>query len=97
MRTKDRQMVRVSHHPETGVPIEGVAIPDLNLCFEALLRVANRFPACPWIGWDVVLTGSGFSVLEANTLPNFAISQTIYPFLKDPRTRRIFQRWGLAP
>lgn len=96
MQTSDKRMVWESSHPETGAPIEGVVIPGLSNCIEGLLKAASHLPFCPLIGWDVVITEDGFSILEANTLPGFAVVQVHTPLLKDPRSRQFFTRWGLV-
>lgn len=93
---EDRQTVSISRHPDTGEAIEGVVIPRFRECVETVLNTANHFPFCPWIGWDVLITEDGICILEANTLPAFTVSQVHTPFLKDPRARRVFERWGLA-
>jgi len=85
-----------SSHPETGQPVEGVIIPGFHPCLEAVLDAALHLPFCPMIGWDVVLTENGFSVLEANPIPDLDVLQIHNPLLTDPRTRKFFQRWGLA-
>jgi hypothetical protein len=97
MKSPDNQMVWESSHPETGEPIEGVVIPGLSNCIEGLLKAAGHLPFCPCIGWDVMLTEHGFSILEANTLPGFAVVQVHTPLLKDPRTRQFFHHWGMVP
>ncbi len=93
--TKDRKLAWHSSHPETGRPIEGVAIPGLTKCLDGLRTAAGRFPFCPLIGWDVVLTDDGYSILEANTTPGMWVWQVHTPLLIDPRTRRVLARWGL--
>ena len=95
-RSSDTQLVWESFHPDTGEPIEGVVIPGLHNCIEGVLDAAGHFPFCPCIGWDVVLTEDGFSILEANPLPGMTVSQVHTPLLKDPRTRQFFHHWGMA-
>ena len=95
-RSSDGEMIWVSSHPDTGEPIEGVVIPGLNDCIESLLKMASHLPFCPLIGWDVVITEDGFSVLEANTLCGFSPVQIHTPLLKDPRSRQFFSHWGMA-
>lgn len=95
-RSSGGEMVWVSSHPDTGEPIEGVVIPGLNNCIEALLKAASHLPFCPLIGWDVVMTEDGFRILEANSLPGFAVVQIHTPLLKDPRTRQFFSHWGMV-
>ena len=94
--SQDKQLVWHSYHPETKEPIEGVKIPGLAKCLEGLLVSSRHFPFCPFIGWDVILTKDGYSVLEANSLPGLKVWQVHKPLLVDPRTRQFFQHWGLV-
>jgi hypothetical protein len=95
--TPEGEWLSASSHPDTGAPIEGVVLPGFSHCIEVVLKAASHFPFCPCIGWDVVLTDNGFSILEANTLPSLTVMQVHRPLLTDPRTRRFFQRWGMVP
>lgn len=92
----NNRLVWESSHPETGEPIEGVVIPGFKECIESMLKAATYFPFCPLIGWDVVMTKSGFSILEANPMPGLDLIQIHAPLLKDPRSRQFFQHWGLV-
>ena len=93
----ENEWLWLSSHLDTGAPIDGVVLPGFNQCVEGVLEAAGHLPFCPCIGWDVVLTENGFSILEANTLPGLTVVQVHTALLKDPRTRRFFQRWGMAP
>jgi len=93
----DHELICESAHPETGAVIEGVVIPDFEACIEGMRRVAGRFPFCPCIGWDVVISNNGWQIIEANPTPGLSSSQVHTPLLKDPRARRVFERWGLVP
>jgi hypothetical protein len=95
-RSSKNQRVWHSCHPETREKIEGVAIPGLDDCIEGVLNAASHLPFCPLIGWDVVVTENGYSILEANTIPGLVVLQAHTPLLKDPRTRAFFRRWGLV-
>jgi len=92
----DNHLVWMSSHPDTGERIEDVAIPGLGKCIEGVLKAASHFPFCPFIGWDVVITEDGYSILEANTLPALAVVQVHTPLLKDPRSRQFFQYQGMV-
>ena len=84
----------LSYHPETGCPIEGVQIPGLEAALGGILRAARCLPGAPCVGWDVVLTGDGFRVLEGNTPPGLYVWQVHAPLLADPRVARFFASHG---
>jgi len=93
----DLELIREPRHPETGAAIEGVAVPGFRDVIEGVRRTVAHFPFCPCIGWDVVVTGDGFRIIEANPIPGLTITQAHTPLLGDPRVRAVFERWGLAP
>jgi hypothetical protein len=47
------------------------------------------------VGWDVIATGSGFSILEGNSRPSLTISQTFRPLLVDPRVRQFLEHYDV--
>lgn len=93
----DRRLIWESAHPETGAAIEGVLIPGFETCIEGVKQTAGYFPFCPCVGWDVVVTNDGWRVIEANPIPGLTIVQAHAPLFRDPRVRRVFERWRLAP
>jgi hypothetical protein len=82
-------------HPQTGAPIEGVPIPGLSLGLEGVLAAMRCFPEAVCVGWDLLMTDGGFSILEANAPPGLAVSQAHAPLLADPRTARFFAAHGI--
>jgi hypothetical protein len=85
-----------THHPETGARIEGVSIPGLAQALVGVLAAMRCFPEAVCIGWDLVMTGSGFSILEANSPPGLAVFQAHAPLLADARTARVFASHGIT-
>lgn len=83
-----------SHHPDTGATIQGVRVPHWTAVQAGLLALSARYPAFKVIGWDVVVTETGFSVLEGNVAPSLAV-QVFYPYLKDPRLKTFFSAHGV--
>ncbi len=78
-------------HPETGQQIEGVTIPHWPQIQKRLLEMAAALHFIPYIGWDIIVTETGFQVIEANNGPDLLLFQMHGPLLTDPRTRRFFQ------
>lgn len=94
----DRHNRRVSHavHPETGSPIAGVAIPGLKEALDGVLAAAGCFPEATCVGWDLLMTDDGYSILEANAPPGIVVSQAHAPLLANPRAAAYFARYGFA-
>ena len=62
-------------HPDTGVPIEGVAIPNWDKIKEEMIELSNNFPWLNFIAWDILLTEEGICIIEANTSSGVNIVQ----------------------
>jgi hypothetical protein len=94
--TRDGQVVEHSTHPDSGGPIAGVRVPGWPRVREELLGFAARLPQAPYLGWDVVITDDGYSVIECNTPPAMTVHQVHGGILADPRCRAFFARHGMA-
>lgn len=81
-------------HPETGSRIEGTRVPGLERALEGVLAAARCFPEATCVGWDLLITDGGFSVLEANAPPGIVVSQLHRPLLRTPRVARYFATHG---
>ncbi len=94
----DRHNRRVWHvaHPETGRPIEGVVIPGLATALDGVLAAARCFPEATCVGWDLLMTDDGFSILEANSPPGVVVSQAHAPLMANPRVAAFFSRHGFT-
>ena len=54
-------------HPNTGIPIKGIAIPKWNELCSLAADLANRFETLNYIGWDFVYTvDEKWIVMEGN-------------------------------
>jgi hypothetical protein len=85
---------RHTHHPGTGAPIAGVAIPGWRRMVEGVLAVSRRLPHIPYIGWDVLVTDDAWWIIEGNHYPDPAC-QMFGPLLADPRIRRFYEAYGV--
>jgi hypothetical protein len=87
----DRERTWWRRHPDTGAEIEGVESPHFALMCRELLALCARFPQS-FVGWDVVITADGWTVLEANRFPALNLFQLHRPLLADPRAEAFFRR-----
>src|SRR5699024_2444939 len=53
-----------SHHPDSGARIEGVYVPNWPDIRNAVVNLTHKFPYLQIIAWDILITGSGFCVIE---------------------------------
>ena len=78
-------------HPESHAPIQGVVVPAWAELRAKILEYAGRFAFIPCIGWDIMLTDEGFTILEANSTSGMPVLQIHGPLLADQRIKRFFQ------
>ncbi len=83
-------------HPDSGARISGVRVPRLREVLAGLVEAARQLPYAPCIGWDVVITETGYQVLEGNAPPGTKVWQVHRPLLADARNRSFFARYGMA-
>jgi len=58
-----------SHHPDTGMPIEGVTVPDWSELTLHILAITERFKFLRYVGWDIVIAEGEFWVIAGNYTP----------------------------
>ncbi|MPY75480.1 MAG: hypothetical protein GEU87_14600 [Alphaproteobacteria bacterium] len=80
-----------SAHPDTGEQIEGIVVPGWERICTQLLQAASTVPFLPYIGWDIVVTDVGFTVLEGNNYSDVNLIQVHGPLLRDPRIETFFR------
>ena len=59
-------------HPNTGVRIKGFKIPRWNEMLTMVDELMEQLPEYGYVGWDLVLTGNGWVVMEGNYSGNFS-------------------------
>lgn len=57
---------RCSHHPDSGIKLDGYAIPHLAKAIQAVTRLHELIPDIHSIGWDVAITPEGPVIIEGN-------------------------------
>jgi hypothetical protein len=82
-------------HPDTGSEIQGVQVPHWPTLREGITSAAERVGFIPYIGWDVVVTDDGYTVLEGNTYTDVNLLQVHRPLLADPRVRSFYKHHGV--
>lgn len=84
------------HHPTTGVRIAGTRIPAWPTVCDGILTAAARTWFLPYVGWDVMVTDDGFTIIEGNKYANPDVLQVHGPLLTDPAVRAFFERHRVA-
>jgi Sugar-transfer associated ATP-grasp len=86
---------KVTHHPDTGVPITGRSIPFWHDILNGCLRAFARCPKLQYVGWDVIVSPQGPVVLEGNSNAEVRTVQCHKPLLIDEQVRRFYERHGI--
>jgi|LSQX01.2.fsa_nt_gb hypothetical protein len=85
-----------ARHPESGAAIAGVMVPDWEQIVEGVLHALKCIPLLPYVGWDIVVTNSGFMILEGNSNTDVNLLQVHQPLLADERVRRSYRKMGVV-
>jgi len=59
-------VVDVSHHPDSGVELHTLAVPDWERVLDFTLRAALMLPKLRFQQWDIALSSEGPMILEVN-------------------------------
>lgn len=58
-------------HPLSGIQFKGFQIPEWQSLIEIAKRLAGSLPNVNYVGWDMVLTPKGWSIMEGNFTGDF--------------------------
>ena len=78
-----------SCHPDTGVEIAG-HLPNWTIITSGIGEIARDFPQLRYIGYDVIITESGFKIIEMNSHQALGGVQDYYPLMENEYCRRLF-------
>ncbi len=95
---KPRSGGRVRHdvHPCTGARVAGLRVPNWAQVREGVLAAAAQAAFLPFVGWDVIVTDGGFSVIEGNKNSDVNLLQVHRPLLAQPKVRAFYAEHGVA-
>jgi hypothetical protein len=65
----------VSHHPDSGVRILGMNVPNWDKVTELAMEGAKLLPELPLVGWDIAPIDAGAVLVEPNVTPDFQLHQ----------------------
>jgi hypothetical protein len=86
----------LTHHPDSGAPIEGAVLPGWPAIAETALRAATSMPMNCYVGWDLFVGSTGqITIGEASGSTGVGIYQVHRGLLADPAVRRFFEDAGV--
>jgi hypothetical protein len=92
-----RAETRFTHHPDTGVPIEGAVVPHWDRVCDTVLRAAKTLAVHRYVGWDVVVDTTGTPmIIEGNGNTDVNLLQVHGGLLTDPAVRRFYEKCGVV-
>jgi hypothetical protein len=65
----------ISHHPDTGMRILGMTVPNWQEVKQLAMDGARLLQDLPLVGWDIAPIDSGAVLVEANVTPDFQLHQ----------------------
>jgi len=65
----------VTHHPDSGVRILGMNVPNWDKVTELAMEGAKLLPELPLVGWDIAPIDAGAVLVEPNVTPDFQLHQ----------------------
>jgi hypothetical protein len=66
--TKANAASRLRHHPDSGAPIEGRALPHWREACDLAVAAHRAFASMVSVGWDVAITADGPVLVEGNAV-----------------------------
>ncbi|KWW31926.1 MAG: hypothetical protein AUK63_22 [bacterium P3] len=78
IRRGEFQYDEIHKHPDTGVDLDGIVIPNWDKLMELISDISKYIPMTPQLDIDVIPTNESFSVLEINSHGQFI--ECHYPF-----------------
>ena len=90
----DGYATKINEHPDSGVSFD-IQVPRWNEVIDKCKEICRDFPELRYWGFDIAVTQDSFKILEINSLSGLMAAQLKEPFLQDPKTRRVFESFGL--
>jgi hypothetical protein len=75
MRGTGNEREEVSHHPDTGIRILGMNVPNWREVRQLAMDGAKLLNELPLVGWDIAPIDSGAVLFEPNVTPDFQLHQ----------------------
>ena len=83
----------ITQHPDSGVSFT-FDIPRWDEIIAFCMDVCRSYPELKYVGFDIVITQDSFKVLEINSLSGLQAAQLKEPFMKDLKTKEVFQSFA---
>lgn len=86
----------IDRHPDTQELLLGLTVPHWEKIKADLLKTVKKNPYLKYVGWDVLVTEDGFSVIEINSFSGVSVFQVHQPLPAfDPRIEEFYQHHNI--
>jgi hypothetical protein len=75
IRGSSNEYEEITHHPDSGVRILGMNVPNWHKVTELAMEGAKLLPELPLVGWDIAPVDAGAVLVEPNVTPDFQLHQ----------------------
>lgn len=88
--------VQVTHHPDTGEPLQGLKLPDWDRALDLVYKASRVLMGMPFQAWDLALTDRGPMLVEVNDESSQDVLQLAGPpGMLDEKLCRFLQEYGV--
>lgn len=84
-----QQYKRIHAHPDSGEEMV-IDVPNWNLIIDKCVELHKRVSGLRWLGWDIIVTDSGFKIIEVNTFSGLVGVEILDPIMSSDSLRPIF-------
>lgn len=85
-------LISGSIHPNSGFIVEGFTIPHWDKIKHEMQQFLNSAIFFDCVGWDIIVTENGYSVLEGNHNPGLYTMQIFKGFFSDHRNLSLYKK-----
>jgi hypothetical protein len=90
-KSNNGSLVEGSNHPDTGVNIYNEILPNWELLKNDILKFLEQNKYFDYLGWDILVTEQGYTIIEANHNPDLDLVQVHLPYLQDKKVKNYFK------
>lgn len=92
--TRKKEKKNYSKHPDTKEQIAGVKIPHFEKMVKELVNLSYKYPFLNFVAWDVVITKTGFIIIEGNASTDINMIQ-YFGGVRKKSLGKLFESYGI--